>query len=58
VAGKGFVPHKIDMSSVPSTLRVIQRGKDPRHFEIVPSPGANLTPERYAEELRKIKFNE
>jgi len=55
VTSKGFIPHQIDESSFPDTLRVIQRGKDPRHFEIVPAPGANLTPERYAEELSKIK---
>ncbi|MGW2698221.1 polymorphic toxin-type HINT domain-containing protein [Streptomyces sp. NPDC001296] len=55
VSSKGFIPHQIDESSFPDTLRVIQRGKDPRHFEIVPAPGANLTPERYAEELAKIR---
>lgn len=55
VSSKGFVPHQIDQSSIPSTLRIIQRGSDPRHFEIVPRPGANLTPERYAQELAKIR---
>jgi hypothetical protein len=55
VSSKGFIPHQIDQSSFPSTLRVIRRGRDPRHYEIVPAPGANLTPERYAEELAKIK---
>ncbi|MFC3980082.1 polymorphic toxin-type HINT domain-containing protein [Streptosporangium jomthongense] len=55
VSSKGFIPHQIDESSFPGTLRVIQRGKDPRHFEIVPAPGANLTPEMYAAELAKIK---
>ena len=47
VSSKGFVPHQIDMSSVPETLRVIQRGADPRHFEFVPRPGANLTPDQF-----------
>ncbi|MEV4110944.1 polymorphic toxin-type HINT domain-containing protein [Nonomuraea sp. NPDC049695] len=56
VSLKGFVPHQIDESSIPRTLRVIQRGRDPRHYEIVPAPGANLTPERYAAELGKIKI--
>lgn len=58
VSSKGFVPHQIDESTFPDTLRVIQRGKDPRHYEIVPAPGANLTPERYTEELAKIKSKE
>ncbi|WP_347605685.1 polymorphic toxin-type HINT domain-containing protein [Acrocarpospora sp. B8E8] len=56
VAGKGFVPHSIDMRSVPSSLRIIQRGRDPRHFEIVPAAGANLTPRQYAAALAQIKF--
>lgn len=55
VTAKGFIPHQIDEASFPETLRVIQRGKDPRHFEIVPAPGANLTPKRYTQELSKIK---
>ncbi len=55
VSKKGFEPHGIDMDTVPDTLRVIQRGNDLRHFEIVPRPGANLTPERYADELSKIR---
>ncbi|MGW3127020.1 RHS repeat-associated core domain-containing protein [Streptomyces sp. NPDC001123] len=55
VEGKGFVPHGIDMGSVPDSLRVIQRGKDPRHFEIVPAPGANLTPGQYADALSQIR---
>ncbi|AXE28340.1 hypothetical protein C0216_32445 (plasmid) [Streptomyces globosus] len=55
ISSRGFRPHGIDTASMPSTLRVIQRGKDPRHHEIVPAPGANLTPARYAEELSKIR---
>jgi hypothetical protein len=58
VSSKGFIPHRIDESSFPGSLRVIQRGKDLRHFEIVPVPGANLTPERYAEELAKIRVQQ
>src|SRR5262249_49868474 len=38
VSSKGFIPHQIDESSFPDTLRVIQRAKDPRHFETVPAP--------------------
>jgi hypothetical protein len=56
VAGKGFVPHRIDMDSVPSSLRIIQRGRDPRHFEIVPAPGASLTPEAYSQALSQVQL--
>lgn len=55
IESRGFEPHGIDPASVPSTLRVIQRGRDLEHFEIVPAPGANLTPARYGEELSKIR---
>lgn len=55
IEGKGFVPNELDMDSVPSSLQIIQRGADPRHFEIVPSPGADLTPAQYAQELAQIR---
>lgn len=47
VSSKGFVPHRVDQSSIPDSLRIIQRGNDLRHFEIVPVPGANLTPQQF-----------
>ncbi|MDI1257915.1 RHS repeat-associated core domain-containing protein [Aquabacterium sp.] len=47
VSSKGFVPHRVDQSSVPDSLRIIQRGADPHHFEISPMPGANLTPQQF-----------
>jgi hypothetical protein len=47
VTSKGFTPHEIDLTSVPPELRIIQRGKDPSHYEIVPRVGADLTPEQY-----------
>jgi hypothetical protein len=47
VLSKGFEPHQLDLNSMPDTLRVIQRGGDPYHFEIVPQPGANLTPQQF-----------
>jgi RHS repeat-associated protein len=47
VSSKGFVPHRVDQSSMPDTLRIFQRGSDPRHFEITPMPGANLTPTQF-----------
>lgn len=47
LSSKGFVPHEVDQGSIPDSLRIIQRGNDPHHFEIVPKPGANLTPEQF-----------
>ncbi|MEV6383579.1 polymorphic toxin-type HINT domain-containing protein [Streptomyces sp. NPDC051773] len=55
ITSRGFESHGINPASMPDTLRVIQRGKDLRHYEIVPAPGSNLTPARYAEELSKIR---
>ena len=54
VSSKGFVPHKIDQSTIPDSLQIIQRGKDPRHFEITPKPGANLTPEQFSKACSQI----
>lgn len=34
---RGFVPHEIESESIPDNLQVIQRGKDPAHFEITPA---------------------
>lgn len=47
VISKGYIPHKVNQNSIPDSLRIIQRGSDPRHFEIVPRPGANLTPQQF-----------
>jgi hypothetical protein len=47
VSSKGFVPHEIDQATIPESLRTIQRGKDPAHYEITPKPGANLTPDAF-----------
>jgi RHS repeat-associated protein len=44
---KGFEPHQIDLNSMPDSLQIIQRGGNPRHFEITPRPGANLTPQQF-----------
>ncbi|MDP3638827.1 MAG: hypothetical protein Q8R51_15720, partial [Azonexus sp.] len=54
VSSKGYVPHQIDQSSMPDSLRIIQRGGDPRHFEIVPKPGANLTPQQFSNACSSI----
>lgn len=54
VASKGFTPHQIDPSTVPDELRIIQQGQNPHHFEIVPQPGANLTPDGFAACLAQI----
>ena len=55
VSSKGFVPHKVDQSTIPDSLQTIQRGKDPAHFEITPKPGANLTPEQFIDACSGIK---
>jgi len=55
VSKNGFTPHRVDESTIPSELRVIQRGSDPSHFEIVPRPGANLTPAQFAACLSRIE---
>jgi RHS repeat-associated protein len=54
VSSKGFVPHEVDLTSIPNELRIIQRGSDLRHFEIVPRAGTSLTPERFTELLCQI----
>lgn len=54
VLSKGFVPHKVDQSSIPDSLRVIQRGSDPRHFEITPKPSTNLTPQQFIDACGSI----
>jgi hypothetical protein len=53
VSGKGFTPHEIDPASVPDSLRIIQRGKDPTHFEIVPKEP--MTEADYRDALAKIR---
>ncbi len=50
-----FDPYEIDAGSVPDELTFIQRGKDPAHYEIVPRPGANLTPEQYVCALAMLR---
>lgn len=54
VSSNGFVPHKVDQSTVPDTLQIIQRGKDPSHFETTPKPGANLTPQQFIDACSTI----
>ncbi|VWD18344.1 Rhs family protein [Burkholderia lata] len=50
---RGFVPHEVDFESVSEDLKIIQRGKDPAHFEIMP---ANPMAEGgYKSALGKIK---
>lgn len=40
---------------LPDTLKIIQRGRDPEHYEIVPRSANLLTFEQFNEELRKIQ---
>jgi hypothetical protein len=54
VSSKGFVPYKVDRSSIPDSLRIIQRGSDLHHFEITPKPGANLTQQQYIDACSSI----
>ncbi|SUP85804.1 RHS protein [Yersinia pseudotuberculosis] len=53
VSSKGFEPHNIDMTTVSDKLKIIQRGNDLKHFEIVPSQQMPLAD--YITELTKIK---
>jgi hypothetical protein len=55
---QGFEPHEIDMSSVPCSpdeLDIIQRGRYPEHFEIVPAETASLTLAEYTSLLQRIR---
>jgi len=54
ISSNGFVPYKVDQSTIPDTLQIIQRGKDPAHFEITPKLGANLTPQQFNDACSKI----
>jgi len=55
VASKGFEPHWVDLTSIPSDLQIIQRGNDPHHCEITWRSGTSLLPEEYAALLRRIR---
>ncbi len=55
VSSKGFDPYPVDSTSIPPELRVIQCGVDPHHYEVVPRPDANLTPEEFTSCLSQIQ---
>jgi hypothetical protein len=40
---------------LPDTLKIVQRGRDLGHYEIVPREANLLTYEQYLDELRKIQ---
>jgi hypothetical protein len=40
------------VTNLPEELRIVQRGRDPTHFEIVPA--RPMTPAEYEEALSKI----
>ncbi|MCE9577121.1 MAG: hypothetical protein K8W52_28495 [Deltaproteobacteria bacterium] len=44
VMQKGMVPYEVDQASIPDAVCIRQRSSDPKHFEIMPKPDANLTP--------------
>ncbi|AOK57346.1 RHS repeat-associated core domain-containing protein [Burkholderia stagnalis] len=50
---RGFVPHEIESESIPDNLQIIQRGKDPAHFEI--TPASPIAEDDYKGALGKIK---
>jgi RHS repeat-associated protein len=56
VRAGGRLPYEVDLDTVPSSLQIKQRGeRDPHHYEIMPKPGANLTPEQYIQNLECIR---
>jgi hypothetical protein len=55
---RGFVPHEIDVESLNTELVFIHRGRDRAHYEIVPAPGVELTPQQYTESLTQIRTKE
>lgn len=38
----------------PPTLQILQRGRDPEHYEIIPA--LPMTPDEYQAELNKVKL--
>jgi RHS repeat-associated protein len=54
VSSKGFEPHQVDQTTIPDTLRIRQRGKDPAHYEIMPQEGAKLTPAEFTQACKGI----
>ena len=55
VRDKGFTPNKIDQSTIPDSLQIIQRGNDKAHFEITPKPGTKMTPDQFQKSLDCIQ---
>lgn len=53
VSEKGFVPHEVQPDTVPDSLKIEQRGKDPNHYEIMPKEAMSETD--YKEALSEIK---
>jgi RHS repeat-associated protein len=53
VSSKGFIPHEIDMGTVPDTLKIVQKAANPHHFEIMPENP--MTEADYKADLAKIK---
>jgi hypothetical protein len=54
LTNRGFTPNRIDPSTVSEDLTFLQWGQDPRHFEIVPRPEVNRTPDQYTDALCQI----
>lgn len=52
--GLGKFGGTYEVKSIPDTLKIIQRGKDPNHFEIVPAENGKLDFEEFKNELGKV----
>jgi len=50
-----LVVARVDQSTVPAELRIIQRGQNPSHFEIVPREGTSLSLADYVDLLSQIQ---
>ena len=51
----GILEAHIRFCLLPNTLKIVQKGRDPRHHEVVPREANLLTYEQYQEELSKIQ---
>ncbi|MEA5516990.1 DUF4157 domain-containing protein [Nodularia sp. UHCC 0506] len=52
--GLGKFGGTYEVKSIPDTLKIIQRGKNPNHFEIVPAENGKLDFEEFKNELGKV----
>lgn len=55
VSSKGFIPYRLDPTSISNQFKIIHRAKDLNYYEIAPRSGSNLTPEQYIKLYSGIK---